>query len=1346
MEKKKILQKRHGVVKRVFSLILAFAMVITMTQFAPGGVTAKADDGTVRLYLELPDGTSAGDWAANCWGGAALSGGSDVRVGGTWNDQMKPSLIAGDSGWGYVDVSGKVEGFQFVKWIKDASDTTTAPTAYSCWNAQIAAQGLTEAYFDPASQKWYKEASKTTEIKEAEVRNIFVLAGAEELTGESWNKDSTKNRLVQDATDSNKYSITYNNVAAGTYEYKILQDPENKGWDLPWGPDGNNRSVTVTAPSNVTFTIDVTDTSKSVDVSVEGIKSLVVENGNIVKGKETELNTTAQYYDGVSATPQEVTVTYALKGTQAGVTLNGNKVTVAETSTLTEVALTVTYDTFSQDITIPVVSKEYNVTIYMYSPDLEMRPGVSDIYIFEVGGSRNTVVSLTETYEDTDNNVTWVKGTIKLPYNTLGIIARDVADSWGGGQDGDRSYTIDEDVTEVTLWYEYGKNPTTVKPTIVATEQRYLYMLYENHTIDFTPKFSSWTTGYAQTSLSFTPIGDGLWEIWVPVKASCTKVDYVLVYDDSADPWVKDGGDHSIEFPADQTIVCASMKEGGEPTLGAPYNSGYELQPKDGKVSFYYRDDSALKAGTLAGMTVSVDVDGTEHPMVYNAANKRFEYTGDLKNGRTHYRYKVGSEYVLDKFNTNSEAVDATDYSYVEYEKLEANIVAEVMNPSFNYNENNVVKFTVSQEEGQTELEVARATIDVSSLGGSSALAIEPELCAVSISATVNTTLGTKTLPIVVTDQYGNEYTTSVDVEVTARTKANEKDFDWDEAVIYFMVTDRFFDGNTANNTASGAGTYGDNEGLYHGGDFAGVTAKLDYLADLGINTIWITPIVENIPGVTVTGTGSADVPYNAAYHGYWASDFTKLNPTLGTEAEFETMIAEAHKRGIRIMVDIVVNHAGYDTKTGQANYNSDFDGMFRSGEDIIAGDDQKSEQSGMPDFKTEDPSVRAKLVEWQTQWVKDYGVDYFRVDTVKHVEGTTWAALKNALTEIDPSFKMIGEYYGAGYAANGGTLGSGQMDSDLDFDFNDQATNLVSGNISAVESFMAARNAALNNTYMTGHFLGSHDETGFKQNLINGKGMTTEAATAAALVAATLQITAKGQPVIYYGEEIGLTGENNYPYQTNRYDFDWTLANENNVTYQHYKKMLAIRNAYAEVFARGNRTTIDANDVAGYDIMSRSYGGVTLYVGMNIKDAAKEVAIPVNAAAGSVYTNLYDGKQYTAAADGKVTVTIPAAKDGGTVVLVAEKAQDVVPEAPVVPVDPEKPTQSGWYDGWAGVSAEQKAKLMRESLAQNAAVTAPKTDDNAPIAMVIGVMMAGAVVVIGAVGKKRKSGKKSLV
>lgn len=1232
-------ERRFSTKNRFVSFLLAIAMVLTLLPI--GAVQAKAEEATVKLYFELPQGTKVTDWGVNVWSNAKVTEGNFDQTIAPWESDKLPTLLpdSANDKWGYVKISGTIEGLQFVKEDK---------TEYKCWNAQIAKEGHEEAYFDPSAGKWYTSAEKTIEIKAAEIKNTFTLAGDSGLTGNSnWDAKDTRNVLSQDVSDKNKFSITFHNVAKGTYSYKILQDPENCSWDKPWGygtgSDGN-RSVTVEAPSDVTFTIDLTDTSKNVEVSQNKLKKLVVDNGNISKGQTKELSTSAEYYDGTSADVKTVTVSYRLKSPMEGVTLDGNKLTVAKDVNSTEVIVIASYGDFTQELTIPVVEKQYQVTINMYSQDLEMKPGVSDIYIFEYGGSNNTTVTLNKTVEDTDNNVTWVQGTVTVPYNSLGIIARDQAGSWDGGKDKDQLYTIDENTPEVTLWYVYGKTPVTVKPTITKEDPRYFYLEYENDTLTTIPEFYSWTTGFAAELKNFESAGAGKWKIKVPVKSSCTKVDFVVVLDPSGSDWIKDGGDHSIAFPQEQNVVCASMKKGEEPVLSAPYNKGYEVLPKENKIAFYYRDDNALIEDKLSDMNVSVDIDGKEYPMTYNAENKRFEYNyNELKSGRTLYRYKVGEEYILDKYNDKKEKKDGNDYSYIEYYKLNATIQAEVMNASFNYNENNVVKFTVNQDENDTKkMEVASASIDVSSLGGSSTLAIVPDLQAVTISATTDTSLGKKTLPIVVTDQYGNEYSTSVQVEVTARTKKNAKDFDWDESVIYFMVTDRFFDGNESNNTASGAQTYGkDNAGLYHGGDFAGITQKLDYLEDLGINTIWITPIVENIPGVTVTDTGKEDVPYNAAYHGYWASDFTKLNPTLGTEEEFQTLIDQAHNRGIRIMVDIVVNHAGYDT---------DFGDMIRSGEDIVSGSDQKDSLSNLPDFRTEDPAVSAQLVKWQTQWVKDFGIDYFRVDTVKHVENDTWAELKNALTETDPNFKMIGEYAGGGYASNGNTLGTGEMDSDLDFDFNDQATNFVKGNISSVESFLTSRNSGLNNTYMTGQFLGSHDEDGFKKKLLDG-GMAEDAATAASMVAASLQITAKGQPVIYYGEEIGLTGLNNYPYQTNRYDFDWTMVNSDNKTYQHYKKMLSIRNAYTDVFARGDRKTILASDENGYDIVSRSYKGTKLYVGLNIKDVAQTVEIPVSENNGTVLKDLYSGKTYTVS-NGKIKVIIPAATDGGTVVL----------------------------------------------------------------------------------------------
>lgn len=1228
-------ERRFSTKNRFVSFLLAIAMVLTLLPI--GAVQAKAE-GSRQIIMHFKNSTN---WEAVY---------TKIAEGKSWTAV---------DGYGYANSWSRAEVEEDSEnegWYSFTISTNSDEEFHCIFNnkgngKQTDNIGFTEN--GSKVEKWVTGEKGETVISEKKPE------GWTESTSSAPVKPVIK---VQSPVVNEDRTVTFNLDATG--EYKDAEDVRLMGtvagtnWDngLSMEKEGDKFTVTVQKQNPGIYgykykigTSWITDPAN--DAMTDGNSRLVVpglesKNMEALAGKDLELPKTLKLY-GDDGTSSDETVSYTLKDPSLSdkVTLKDETINVKKGSGIKTVELTATAGNETSDVIVNVVEKQYKVTIYMYSPDFEMKAGVSDVYIYNKKGAEKEFVPLNNTIEDTENNVTWLQGTTYVSFNSLGIIGKPVAGStsWNG-QDGNRYYVIDEKESEVTLWYVFGKTPVTEKPTITKEDPRYFYLEYENDTLTTNPEFYSWTTGFAAELKKFESAGAGKWKIKVPVKSSCTKVDFVIALDSSGKDWVKDGGDHSIAFPEDQNVVCANMKQGEEPVLGAPYNKGYEVLPKENKIAFYYRDDNALIDDKLADMKVSVDINGTEYEMTYNAGNKRFEYNyNKLESGRTYYRYKVGDEYILDKYNDKQEQKEGNDYSYIEYYKLNATIQAEVMNASFNYNENNVVKFTVNQDENDTKkMEVASASIDVSSLGGSSTLAIVPDLQAVTISATTDTSLGKKTLPIVVTDQYGNEYSTSVQVEVTARTKKNAKDFDWDESVIYFMVTDRFFDGNESNNTASGAQTYGkDNAGLYHGGDFAGITQKLDYLEDLGINTIWITPIVENIPGVTVTDTGKEDVPYNAAYHGYWASDFTKLNPTLGTEEEFQTLIDQAHNRGIRIMVDIVVNHAGYDT---------DFGDMIRSGDDIVSGSDQKDSLSNLPDFRTEDPAVSAQLVKWQTQWVKDFGIDYFRVDTVKHVENDTWAELKNALTETDPNFKMIGEYAGGGYASNGNTLGTGEMDSDLDFDFNDQATNFVKGNISSVESFLTSRNSGLNNTYMTGQFLGSHDEDGFKQKLLDG-GMKEDAAIAASMVAASLQITAKGQPVIYYGEEIGLTGLNNYPYQTNRYDFDWTMVNSDNKTYQHYKKMLSIRNAYTDVFARGDRKTILASDENGYDIVSRSYKGTKLYVGLNIKDVAQTVEIPVSENNGTVLKDLYSGKTYTVS-NGKIKVIIPAATDGGTVVL----------------------------------------------------------------------------------------------
>ena len=157
-------------VKKVLSFMLAVAMVIT--SFTLPSMTVKAEEAgkKLTLYLKLPDGSTADDWVFNYWDTAnaeLIEKGEEQAIGGTCGaDNKKPKLVAGDDGWGHVtlNVTGSLDGCQFVRWIKDSTDTTTAPEFYSCWDSEITSQNLDAAYYDTTSGKWYKDAALTETV------------------------------------------------------------------------------------------------------------------------------------------------------------------------------------------------------------------------------------------------------------------------------------------------------------------------------------------------------------------------------------------------------------------------------------------------------------------------------------------------------------------------------------------------------------------------------------------------------------------------------------------------------------------------------------------------------------------------------------------------------------------------------------------------------------------------------------------------------------------------------------------------------------------------------------------------------------------------------------------------------------------------------------------------------------------------------------------------------------------------------------------------------------------------------------------------------------------------------
>ncbi|WP_233254395.1 pullulanase [Salipaludibacillus keqinensis] len=558
------------------------------------------------------------------------------------------------------------------------------------------------------------------------------------------------------------------------------------------------------------------------------------------------------------------------------------------------------------------------------------------------------------------------------------------------------------------------------------------------------------------------------------------------------------------------------------------------------------------------------------------------------------------------------------------------------------------------------DVSIRRMSADVTELGGPEELSISPEVMGVTLSAHYTIDPGTYEIPLQLVDEEGGVYEGTAEVEVVQHAK-EDGDFYWDESVIYFMLTDRFYDGDPSNNDPYNLdySSYDNQRGTPQGGDFVGVTENLDYLDELGVNTIWITPIVENI-AYDVSYANENDGSY-FGYHGYWAKDFEELNPHLGTLDEFHDLIDAAADRDMEIMVDVVLNHPGYGLKPEDGDvpegerpdgYPTDndrerFEGMIR---EQSGSTDETMELADLPDFKTEVPEVREQIVDWQTGWIQksttDAGnaISSFRVDTVKHVDVPTWQLFKNELTRADAGFKMIGEAWENNINGNHRYLNSGQMDSLLDFQFKSAAGNLVNGNINAAVDYLDEIQHTLDNKATVGNFLGSHDENGFLYTQGGDEGKLK--------VAASLQAFAKGQPVIYYGEELGQTGADNWPQYDNRYDMGWDIV-ENNDILAHYQSVFNLRGEHSEVMARGAFDHVAGSSEDDFVVFSRTYGDNSVFAALNVMEEARAIMLDVDSD-DVVVTDHYAGEEYTAA-DGTVTIDVPAMADGGTAVLTVE-------------------------------------------------------------------------------------------
>ncbi len=239
----------------------------------------------------------------------------------------------------------------------------------------------------------------------------------------------------------------------------------------------------------------------------------------------------------------------------------------------------------------------------------------------------------------------------------------------------------------------------------------------------------------------------------------------------------------------------------------------------------------------------------------------------------------------------------------------------------------------------------------------------------------------------------------------------------WTDEVIYSIMTDRFVNGDKTNDQ----GCDPKDPEKFHGGDWQGIINKLDDLKNLGATTIWMSPVYENDRGVH--NKYGVD-----GYHGYWPHNFEKTEPAFGTKEKLKELVDEAHKRGMKVLIDVVLNHTGYNHPWA---HDPKFHDWFHHG----GTDEETGELFLLPDLAQEKPEVAKYLIDTHLQWAREIGADGYRVDAIPHMPAAFQRQFQEAMKkEMGENFFMLGE----AYRGDVGTIASLQKKTGYDgaFDF----------------------------------------------------------------------------------------------------------------------------------------------------------------------------------------------------------------------------------------------------------------------------------------------------------------------
>ena len=523
---------------------------------------------------------------------------------------------------------------------------------------------------------------------------------------------------------------------------------------------------------------------------------------------------------------------------------------------------------------------------------------------------------------------------------------------------------------------------------------------------------------------------------------------------------------------------------------------------------------------------------------------------------------------------------------------------------------------------------------------------------------------------------------------------ANE--FDWRDAVMYFAMVDRFHDSDGQSDPVPGA-TDGDatigSSGQYEGGDLDGVTARMDYLANLGVTAIWLSAPYENRD---TAGVGLSDGNSYSGYHGYWPApaniDYTDpLNPSprplvesrIGDDLALGAMIDAAHGassadgHGIKVLFDYVMNHIDIESGLYQAQpdyivYDGAPPNVRLCGDSCPGGSCWDDVYWGtrcaftdyLPPLDLYNPSARQWSVDDALWWAREYGIDGYRLDAIKHVPLDWLTDLRTRLNQEIPApagdrFYLVGEtfdYYNRDLLKSfidPATMLDGQFDFPLKRVLCEAVFDPF-GNMANLEGFMrgndrfydAPSGQAIMSTWIGNHDIpraihfadwyfgncteGSHAGNGWNSGAFPQPGHAEPYQRMG--VGFAILMTSPGLPLIYYGDEVGLAGGGD---PDNRRMMPWNDAtlNSHQLTLRDQVSKLAHVRARFKNLGRGSRTTHSVDNDTWVYSMSGCAGGAgfeTVTVAVNKADSSRLVTIPAGSYTDEMTGDMVDGGSYT--------------------------------------------------------------------------------------------------------------------